>query len=145
VSDHRSRALRDVLQSASASARQRGAEVIEERDILASILENSKSDAHLLARAIALDVTSFFPTESRGDTATSSGGPTELPYSRRARRLLEGAATEARLLGDGYLSTFHILLAGAVAGYLDGSLPAGTTPDSLRVIARQLEDRHLEA
>jgi ATP-dependent Clp protease ATP-binding subunit ClpA len=136
--------FRSALQTALASARQRGADAIEQRDILVAILENHESAARLLAREVALDVRRFMATTSRGDIGLSSDQPMELPYSRRARQLLEGAGIEARLLGDRAVNTLHILLAGAVAGHLDEWLPLGTTPPSLRAVVRKLEGRLLE-
>ncbi len=94
------------------------------------------------------------PPEEALDLGGSASTPTDevglepqrvaLPFSRGALRLLESAVVEARLLGDSYISTLHVLLAYAVAGSPESSSKGPTAVDSIRTIARSLGERTSE-
>lgn len=132
--------VRDALAMASANARTRGSEVTDV-DIALAVLGCGSCVAITLLRDVGVDLgTSRVALESSQRMAEAPAAD-DAYFSRRAKVGLGLAAEEARVLGQSYVGTAHLLVGlaaipdGAVGAVFAGS---GITMPEVRRALRQL-------
>ena len=103
----------EALQQASALARARGNPVINDAHLFLALLSQDDGIVVPLLQKTGLNVTQLSAeTEREIDRFPKQSGTTAEPtLSREVSRMLDRADEEAKVLGDAYVSTEHLLLA----------------------------------
>ena len=104
--------VRKSLALARENASRRQHEYVGAEHILLGILEEGEGVATAVLQNLGIDLDELKLTVA-GRTMPASSGPTgpDLPYTSRAKKVLELAMAEARDLNHSYLGTEHVLLA----------------------------------
>jgi ATP-dependent Clp protease ATP-binding subunit ClpB len=137
----------DALRDALELARARGNPVVNDAHLFAALLAQDEGVVQPLLQKAGLNVTAIRQEIEReiARFPTQAGGGAEPSFSREVNRIFDRADTEAKTLGDAYVSTEHLLLAmveekGATArSILTGH---GISPDDLRAALEDIRGSH---
>jgi len=103
----------EAFREAGEDARRRGNPVVNDAHLLAALLAQPEGVVQPLLQKAGLNVTAL-SQEAERDIArfpTQAGAGAEPTFSRELHRVFDQAEAVARELGDGYVSTEHLLLA----------------------------------
>ena len=114
-------------------AQLRGSRTIDVGDFISALADQDDAIGAAVRRSV--DFEQFPPGRSPIESTK------EMVFSRGAKRIIEKAFAQARLLGDNFIGTAHLLL-GALEGDPPLSLVAGADPQRFRddVVAARFGD-----
>jgi ATP-dependent Clp protease ATP-binding subunit ClpB len=103
----------EALRDAGELARQRGNPVVNDAHLFAALLAQDEGVVQPLLQKVGLNVTAIRQEIEReiARFPTQAGGGVEPSFSREVNRIFDRADSEAKKLGDAYISTEHLLLA----------------------------------
>ena len=103
----------EAFRDAGEDARRRGNPVVNDAHLLAALLAQPEGVVQPLLQKAGLNLTALSQGVERelGRFPTQQGGGSEPTFSRELTRVFDRAESEAKKLGDAYVSTEHLLLA----------------------------------
>ena len=110
--------VKKVMEFAREEARRQNSECVSTEHLLLGILRDGAGVAAAALKllkvdleSLALNVERFIAENGNGETMVIGTPDKELSFSSNAREILQGAAFEARDIGENYIGTEHVLLA----------------------------------
>ncbi|HEY8257928.1 MAG TPA: ATP-dependent chaperone ClpB [Gemmatimonadales bacterium] len=137
----------EVFRDAGEDARRRGNPVVNDAHLLAALLAQPEGVVQPLLQKVGLNVTALAEAVGReiARFPTQEGGGAEPTFSRELNKVFDRAESDAKKMGDSYVSTEHLLLALAEEkGTTARSLLTGynVSADELRAALQEVRGSH---